>query len=199
VLKEPIPRQPAWWYFGLGGTVLFLIIVQFITGALLSLYYRPTPEQAYESVLFIMSDVRFGWLIRSIHSWSGQLTVVVIVLHMLRVLIAGAYKAGRELTWVVGVLLLSITLGFAFTGYLLPWDQRSYWATTVGTEMVGAVPLIGEPLLKLLRGGAEVTWLTLSRFYSAHTMLLPAAILALIGLHIFLVRLQGVSPPPRED
>jgi quinol-cytochrome oxidoreductase complex cytochrome b subunit len=198
LLREPIPHQPFWWYFGLGGTILFLFIVQVATGILLGLYYKPTPEAAYESVLFIMSDVRFGWLIRSLHSYSGQLMVVAVLLHMLRVLITGSYKPPRELTWVAGVFLFLVTMGFAFTGYLLPWDQRSYWATTVGTEMAGAVPLIGEPILNLLRAGSEVGDLTLTRFYAAHIVILPGAILILIGLHIFLVRLQGVSPPPED-
>jgi quinol-cytochrome oxidoreductase complex cytochrome b subunit len=199
LLKEPIPRQPSWWYFGLGGTVLFLLIVQIITGILLALYYKPSPEEAYESVLFIMSDVRFGWLIRSIHSYSGQLMVIAVALHLLRVLVAGSYKPPRELTWIVGIFLFLVTMGFAFTGYLLPWDQKAYWATTVGTEMAGAIPLAGTPLLQPLRAGSEVGDLTLTRFYDAHIMILPAAIMTLIAVHIFLVRLQGVSPPTGQE
>ncbi|MCL4459861.1 MAG: cytochrome b N-terminal domain-containing protein [Chloroflexi bacterium] len=198
LLKEPIPKQPRWWYLGLGGTVLFFFIVQVITGILLSFYYKPTPEGAYESILFIMGDVRFGWLIRSIHSWSAQLMIISVILHMLRVLVSGAYKRPRELTWVVGVFLFFITLAFGFTGYLLPWDQRAYWATTVGTEMAGSVPLIGTALLRLLRAGSEVSDLTLTRFYGTHMLVLPAVLMGLVALHILLVRLQGVSEPPAD-
>src|SRR3990172_9214025 len=136
-----------------GGIPLFLFVIQVVTGTLLALYYSPTPGSAYESVLAITSDVEFGWLIRSIHHWAANLMIISLILHMLRIFLQAAYKYPRELTWIVGGGMFGITILFGFTGYLLPWDQRAYWATTVGTEIAGAVPLIGQPLLLLLRGG----------------------------------------------
>jgi quinol-cytochrome oxidoreductase complex cytochrome b subunit len=163
LLHVRIPAEARTLYFG--GTALFLFGIQVATGTLLALYYKPTPEAAYDSVLFVMSDVSFGWLIRSIHHWAANLMILFVVLHLLRVVFQGAYKDPRELTWLLGMGLLGVTMVFGFTGYLLPWDQRAYWATVVGTEIAGDVPLIGGPLLLLLRGGAEVSgrrWLASS-------------------------------------
>lgn len=185
-------------YF-LGGITLFFLGVQVITGVLLALYYRPSPQDAYESVLYIMNEVPFGWLIRSIHNWGANLMIVACVLHMLRTYFQGAYKKPRELTWVVGVVLLLITLGFGFTGYLLPWDQRAFWATTVGTEIAGAVPGLGDVLLRFLRGGTDITGTTLSRFFGIHTLVLPLGVAVLVMAHLWLIHEQGLAPAPSAD
>jgi len=196
LLHVEIPRSARTYY--LGGITLFLFIVQVITGILLSLYYQPTPDTAYDSILFIMNQVNFGWLIRSIHAWSANLMILFCALHLLRVFFQGAYKAPREITWVIGVLLLAVTLGFGFTGYLLPWDQRAFWATTVGTEIAGAVPLVGQKLLIFLRSGPEVTARTLSRFLGVHMLVLPATLLILLTIHLTLVHQQGLADPTRR-
>jgi len=182
-------------YF-LGGMTLFFLGVQVITGILLALYYRPSSESAYESILYIMNNVRFGWLIRSIHAWSANLMIIACLLHMLRIYLQGAYKKPREVTWLVGIVLLLITLGFGFTGYLLPWDQRAFWATTVGTEIAGAVPVVGDPLLRFLRAGSDVSGLTLSRFYGIHTLVLPATVILFVGIHLLLIHEQGLAARP---
>ena len=189
----PIPRTARTFY--LGGITFFLFGSQAITGILLAIYYEPTPDSAYASILVIMNDVQFGWLIRSIHAWGANLMIIFCVLHLLRVFVQGAYKAPRELTWTVGVLLLIITLGFGFTGYLLPWDQRAFWATTVGSEIAGAVPGIGKFALEFLRGGTEITALTLSRFFGTHVLVLPVSLAALVLIHLVMVHQQGLADP----
>ncbi|UCC89862.1 MAG: cytochrome bc complex cytochrome b subunit [Anaerolineales bacterium] len=196
LLHVEIPRSARTFYFG--GITLFFFIVQAITGILLSLYYQPSPDRAYDSILFIMNEVNFGWLIRSVHSWGANLMILFCVLHLLRIFFQGAYKAPREITWLVGGLLLGVTLGFGFTGYLLPWDQRAFWATTVGSEIAGAVPLVGKTLLVVLRGGAEVTARTLSRFFGIHVLAMPAALLALLAIHLTFVHQQGLADPSAE-
>jgi len=194
-LKKPVPKHAIRWYFCLGGITFFLFVVQGITGILLSLYYKPTPEGAYDSILFIMNNVRFGWLIRSIHSWSATLMIAACILHMLRVYITGAYKRPRELNWVAGVFLFLATLTFGFTGYLLPWDQKAFWGSTVGSQIVGSVPLIGAWLLGLLRGGPDITGLTLTRFYGLHMLVLPLVVFIFLGIHFIVIRRQGISGP----
>jgi quinol-cytochrome oxidoreductase complex cytochrome b subunit len=196
LLHVDIPRSARTYY--LGGITLFLFIVQAITGILLSLYYQPSPDRAHDSILFIMNEVSFGWLIRSIHAWGANLMILFCLLHLLRIFFQGVYKAPREITWVVGGLLLAVTLGFGFTGYLLPWDQRAFWATTVGSEIAGAVPLVGQQLLIFLRSGPEVTARTLSRFFGVHVLVLPAALLAILGIHLVLVHQQGLADPTRK-
>ncbi len=193
LLHVYVPREAKTFY--LGGITLFLFTIQAITGSLLTLYYQPTPDTAYDSVLFITSSVNFGWLIRSIHAWGANLMVITCILHLLRVYFQGAYKPPREITWGVGVALLAVTMGFGFTGYLLPWDQRAYWATTVGSEMAGAVPLVGDYMLQLLRSGPDITAATLSRFYGGHTLLLPLTLAGLIGVHVVLLHQQGLANP----
>ena len=194
-LKKPVPKHAIRWYFRLGGITFALFLIQGATGILLSLYYRPTPEGAYESILFIMNNVRFGWLIRSIHSWSSTLMIAFCVAHMLRVFITGSYKKPRELNWVAGVVLLLLTLAFGFTGYLLPWDQKALWGSTVGSEILGIVPLIGGWLLGLLRGGLEISGLTLTRFYGIHMLVLPVLTFIFLGVHFIIIRRQGISGP----
>jgi quinol-cytochrome oxidoreductase complex cytochrome b subunit len=197
LLHVRIPMAARTYYFG--GIALFLFGVQVVTGTLLALYYSPTPEAAYESVQTITSDVSFGWLIRSIHHWAANLMILFVVLHLVRVFFQAAYKYPREITWVVGSLLLMITLAFGFTGYLLPWDQRAYWATVVGTEIAGGVPLIGEPLLLLLRGGADVTGETMSRFFGIHVLVLPLILGGLLAVHLLLVHQLGLAHPKRPS
>ena len=193
----PLHRHTVWYYFG--GMTLFLFAVQVVTGILLLLYYRPSSEDAFESVQFIVTEVRFGWLIRSIHSWSANLMIAALFIHMFSVYFMSAYRRPREMTWVTGVLLLFISVGFGFSGYLLPWNEVSYFATKVGTDIAGAVPLVGRPLLRFLRGGDEVTGGTLTRFFGFHVAVLPAAATALLGLHLLLVQLHGMSVPPGQE
>lgn len=193
LLHVEIPRSVRTYY--LGGITLFFFMVQVITGILLSLYYQPTPSTAYDSILYIMNHVQFGWLIRSVHAWGANLMILFCALHLLRVFFQGAYKIPREITWVIGGLLFGVTLGFGFTGYLLPWDQRAFWATTVGTEIARTVPLIGELSLVFLRSGTEVTARTLSRFFGAHVLVLPTMLVALLALHVTLVHQHGLADP----
>ncbi len=190
----PVHRHTVWYYFG--GMTLFLFGIQVATGILLTLYYRPSGEEAYESVQFIMTDVQFGWLVRSIHSWSANLMVLTMMVHLFSVYLTQAYRKPRELTWVTGMLLFGIVLFFGFSGYLLPWNVLSYFATKVGTEITGQFPLVGHVLMRLLRGGDEVTGATVSRFYGIHIAILPALTTLILGLHLFLVQKQGMSVPP---
>lgn len=194
-LRKPVPKHARHWSFCLGGITFFAFLVQVVTGILLALYYKPTPDAAYDSVLFIMNRVRFGWLIRSVHVWAANIMIIALIGHMIRVFVTGSYKPPRELNWVVGMLLFVLTLGFGFTGYLLPWDQRAYWATVVGTESAKAVPLVGSVLLELLRGGPEVSDLTLTRFYAIHVLVLPVVMVVLLVLHFLMIRRQGISGP----
>jgi quinol-cytochrome oxidoreductase complex cytochrome b subunit len=195
VLSKPVPLFATRWMYCLGGITFLLFIIQGVTGTMLAFYYKPTPEQAYTSIQFIENEVRFGAAIRAIHHWSANGMVVMVVAHMVRVFISGAFKPPREFNWVTGVLLLLLTLGFGFTGYLLPWDQRAYWATTVGTEIAGGIPQIGDLALVFLRGGWDVTAITLSRFYAVHVLVLPAVIVLLLALHFLMVRRQGIAHP----
>lgn len=192
-----IPRTAHTYY--LGGITLFFFMIQAVSGILLALYYHPTPEAAYDSVLFIMNDVNFGWLVRSIHAWSANLMIVFCVLHLIRVAVQGAYRAPREMTWLVGIGLLMLTLGFGFTGYLLPWDERAFWATTVGTQIAGAVPFVGNYIQDFLRGGPDLGALTLSRFFDLHVLILPVSIAGALGLHILFIHQQGLADPEETE
>ncbi len=169
----PELKGPAAWLYTLGSAALFLFIMQVVTGVLLAMNYVPSPDHAYDSVRFIEAEVPFGRLIRGCHHWGASLMVVLVVLHMLRVYVMGAYKYPREATWLVGVLLLLLVVGFGFTGYLLPWDQKAYWATAVGTNIAGQTPGIGPALVKLLRGGDEMGAATLSRSLRRRRNCLP--------------------------
>jgi cytochrome b6 len=164
--QVPVHRHTIWYY--LGGMTLFLFMVQIATGILLLFYYRPSAEEAYESVQFLMAEVEFGWLFRSIHSWSANLMIFTLFLHLFSVLLVKAYRPPRELTWFSGIGLMGLALAFGFTGYLLPWNELAYFATRVGTEITGAVPLIGDFVLRVSRGGTDVTGATLTRFYAFH-------------------------------
>ncbi|MFN2233006.1 MAG: cytochrome b [Anaerolineales bacterium] len=197
VLDRKVPKVN--WWFTLGSASLFLFVMQGITGIFLTMYYVPDPQKAYDSIEYIMNGLAFGWLIRGIHHWGASLMVLVVFLHMLRTFYFGAYKYPREMTWITGTLLLLLTLGMGFTGYLLPWNQRAYWATTVGTAIAGSVPFIGDFILKVLRGGTDLSAVTLTRFFSAHIWMLPAALAGLIGVHMYLIIRLGISNIPKED
>ncbi|MFN7181292.1 MAG: cytochrome b [Planctomycetota bacterium] len=191
--EVPIHKYTIWYY--LGGMALFLFITQFVTGILLLFYYKPSAEEAFESVQHIMSEVSFGWLIRSIHSWSANLLIFVIFVHLFSVFFLKAYRKPRELTWTSGCFLLFIALGFGFTGYLLPWNKLALFATKVGSEIAGSVPLIGKWILRFLRGGEEVTGATLNRFFAIHVWVLPVLFFVFIAIHLFLVQKHGMSIP----
>jgi cytochrome b6 len=189
----PIHTQEVWYY--LGGMTMFLFGVQVFTGILLLLYYRPSSAEAYESVQFIVTQVQFGWLIRNVHSWSANLLVALAFAHFFSVFFLKSYRKPRELTWLTGIFLLFLMLGFGFSGYLLPWNELSFFATKVGTGSAGAVPVVGHFMLRLLRGGDDVTGATLSRFYGLHVAILPAITTALVLMHLLLVQQQGMSVP----
>ncbi len=193
----PVHRHTVWYYFG--GMTLFLFAIQVATGILLLFYYRPSAEEAYESVQFLMAEVEFGWLIRSIHAWAANLMIFTVFIHLFSVLLLKAYGPPREVTWLSGIGLLGLAMGFGFTGYLLPWNELSYFATKVGTEITGVLPLVGPFSRRLLRGGEEVTGATLTRFYGIHVAVLPALTTLLLGLHLFLVQKHGMSVPPNVE
>ncbi len=191
--EVPLHRDTFWYY--IGGMTLFLFTVQVITGILLLLYYRPSADNAYESVQFLMTQVQFGWLVRSIHAWSANLMIFALFVHMFSVFLLKAYRPPREITWVSGAVLLGLVLTFGFTGYLLPWNTLSYFATKVGTDIPGVIPLVGPFLLRLLRGGNDVTGATLTRFYGIHVAILPALTTVFLAVHLVLVQEHGMSIP----
>jgi len=197
VFDRKVPKVN--WWFTLGSASLFLFVMQGITGMFLAVYYVPDPVKAYDSIQFIMDGVAFGWLIRGIHHWGATLMVIFVFVHMLRTFFMGAYKFPREITWVTGVILLLATLGMGFTGYLLPWNQRAYWATTVGTAIAGTVPVLGDFILRVLRGGTDLSAVTLARFFAVHIWFLPVIIISLIGVHFYLVIRLGISSQPKKD
>src|SRR3989442_7001288 len=184
------------WFQTLGSATLTAFLVQAITGVILAMYYKPDPNSAYSSIQHITNDVWAGWLVRGMHRWGASVFIILLFLHMGRVFLFGAYKYPRELNWIIGVLLLALGLAEGFTGYLLPWDQTSYWATTVGININGSAPFLGPFLAQFLQGGTYINADTLSRFYAIHMLLLPGAIFALIGLHLYLVTRLGVTSPP---
>jgi quinol-cytochrome oxidoreductase complex cytochrome b subunit len=192
ILDKPVPGWINYFYC-FGGITFTLFLILVLTGLLLSTHYTPSESEAYRSIQRLHRDAPLGALLRGVHSWAGNLMVVAIVLHMLRVFITGSYKNPRELHWVAGSFLLLLTLGFGFTGYLLPWDQKAYWATVVGTNMLGATPVIGPALASLLRGGADVTGQTLLRFYSMHVLWLPLLAAIFLWLHFHMIRRTGIS------
>ncbi|HCM96860.1 MAG: hypothetical protein A2X25_05375 [Chloroflexi bacterium GWB2_49_20] len=187
------------WLYTLGSATLFVAVNQAITGILLTLYYVPTPDHAYDSVVYITTQLPMGWFIRGLHHWGASAMVILTVAHLLRVFFYGAYKFPREVTWMTGVILLIVVIGFGFTGYLLPWDQRAYWATTVGTRIVGVAPVVGDWLLRVARGGDELSAVTLARFFGTHVWVLPAALIILVGMHLYLVIRNGISAVPGKD
>ena len=189
----PVHRHSVWYYFG--GVSLFLFIIQVVTGILLLLYYKSGEELAFESINFIMSKVQFGWLIRSVHSWTANLFILSAMIHMFSVFFEKAYRKPREITWITGMLMFFLLLGFGFSGYLLPWNELAFFATKVGTDIAGIVPVVGKPMLVFLRGGDEVTGATLSRFFGFHVAVLPGLFTVFLGIHLLLVQRQGMSEP----
>ena len=193
----PIHSATIWYYFG--GITLFLFVIQVLTGILLLLYYRPTTTEAYESVQFIMTRVQFGWLIRSVHSWSANLMILTAFVHMFSVVFLHAYRKPREVTWLSGIALLGLALGFGFSGYLLPWNTISYFATKVGTDMAASLPVIGPPLARFLRGGEDVGGATLTRFFGFHVAVLPGLTTLFLMVHLALIQKFGISVPPKVE
>jgi len=193
--KVPVHSQSIWYYFG--GITLFLFMIQVATGIMLLLYYRPTPTEAYESVQFIMTRVQFGWLIRSIHSWAANLMVLAAFIHMFSVVFLHAYRRPREMTWFSGMALLGLILAFGFSGYLLPWNEVSYFATKVGTDMAASVPAVGSYLARFIRGGEDIGGGTLTRFFGLHVAVLPGITTVLLLVHVVLVQQHGISAPPK--
>lgn len=187
------------WLYTLGSATLFVATLQAVTGILLTLYYVPTPDHAYDSVVYITTQLPAGWLIRGLHHWGASAMIVLVVLHLLRVFFYGAYKYPREATWITGVLLLLVVVGFGFTGYLLPWDQKAYWATTVGTRIAGVAPVVGDWILRIARGGKDLSAVTLARFFGTHVWVLPAALGLLIVTHLYLVIRLGISAVPERN
>ena len=189
----PVHRHSIWYYFG--GVSLFLFIIQVVTGILLLLYYKGGEELAFESIQFIMSKVQFGWLIRSIHSWAANLFILAAMIHMFSVYFGKSYRKPRELTWLTGMLMFFLALGFGFSGYLLPWNELAFFATKVGTDIAGVVPFIGDSIMVFLRGGEDVTGATLSRFFGFHVAVFPGIFTLLLAIHLLLVQRQGMSEP----
>jgi len=187
------------WSYTLGSATLFAAINQAVTGILLTIYYVPSPDQAYASVQYITSQVPAGWLIRGLHHWGASAMILLTVLHMVRVIFYGSYKYPREMTWFTGIGLLIVVFGFGFSGYLLPWDQKAFWATTVGTRIAEVTPIVGDVILRIMRGGDELTAITLARFFGVHVWFLPAALLILVGIHLYLVIRIGISSVPKRE
>ena len=190
----PVHRLTPWYF--LGGITLFLFGIQVCTGILLLLYYRPGANEAFESVQYIMTRVQFGWLVRSIHSWAANLMILTAFAHMFSVLFLQAYRKPRELTWISGMALLFLAMGFGFSGYLLPWNTLAFFATKVGTEITGQVPVVGHGMMVFLRGGEDVTTATLTRFFGFHVAVLPGLTVLFILVHLALVQYFGMSLPP---
>ena len=193
LLDRKMPGNLTWWHT-LGSATLTVFVVQAVTGIVLAMYYAPSPDHAHDSIRYLERGVASGALLRGIHHWGASAMVVLVVAHMVRVFSMGAYKYPRELNWLLGVGLLFIVLGFGFTGYLLPWDQKAYWATQVGTNIAGTTPFVGGMLVKLLRGGSQLGAATLSRFYALHVLLLPALLGTIVLLHLAMVVRQGIAP-----
>ncbi len=189
----PVHRHSIWYYFG--GVSLFLFIIQVVTGIMLLLYYKGSDDLAFESIQFIMSKVQFGWLIRSIHSWTANLFILTAMVHMFSVYFEKAYRKPRELTWLTGMFMFFLALGFGFSGYLLPWNELAFFATKVGTDIAGVVPFLGKHIMAFLRSGDDVTGATLSRFFGFHVAVFPGIFTVLLGIHLILVQRQGMSEP----
>jgi menaquinol-cytochrome c reductase cytochrome b subunit len=194
-LFRKVPRDTNWFHT-LGSATLTAFLVQLVTGVVLAFYYKPSPNEAYNSIQYITNDLTLGWLVRGMHRWGASVFIILLFLHMGRVFLFGAYKYPRELNWLLGVLLLVLAMLEGFTGYLLPWDQTAYWATVVGINLNATAPFLGPFLSDFLRGGQEIGTNTLSIFYSMHMLLIPGGLILLITLHLYLVIRLGVTSPP---
>jgi quinol-cytochrome oxidoreductase complex cytochrome b subunit len=195
MLMRKVPKGTNWFYT-LGSATMFAFVVQALTGVFLAMYYTPSPVEAYASIVYLTNEVFLGEFVRGMHKWGASVMVILVFVHMARTFFFGAYKYPRELNWVIGVVLLILTMTMGFTGYLLPFDQRSYWATIVGVNINGTGPLVGPYLSDFLRAGPEFGATTLSRFYAIHMLLVPGAIIAMIGAHLYLVVKLGTTAPP---
>jgi ubiquinol-cytochrome c reductase cytochrome b subunit len=196
LLDRKMPAGLTWWHT-LGSATLAVFVVQITTGIVLAMYYSPSPDHAYDSIRFIERTVASGSLLRGIHHWGASAMVVLVVAHMIRVFTMGSYKYPREANWILGVALLCLVMAFGFTGYLLPWDQKAYWATQVGTNIAGTAPVIGGTLVTLLRGGSQLGAATLARFFALHVLLLPILLGGIVMLHLVIVVRQGIAAPPK--
>jgi menaquinol-cytochrome c reductase cytochrome b subunit len=194
-LFRKVPAETNWFHT-LGSASLTSFLVQAVTGVILAMYYKPDPDNAYDSIQYITNDLTLGWLVRGMHRWGASVFIILLFLHMGRVFLFGAYKYPRELNWLVGAVLLLMAMAEGLTGYLLPWDQTAYWATVVAININANAPIVGPFLGDFLRGGQEIGADTLSRFYALHMLIIPGGLFALIGLHLYLVVRLGVSPPP---
>jgi len=194
-LYRTVPRGVGWWYT-LGSATMVAFILLVVTGIFLMMNYSPSPDHAYDSVLYIMNGIPFGRIIRSVHFWSAGAMVVLVGLHAWRTFVMAAYKYPREMTWILGAFLFIFVMGSSFTGYLLPWDQKAYWATNVGTGIAGQMPVVGPFLQNVLLGGPTIGAVTLTRFFTLHVAILPSLILLVMGIHIYLVVKLGISAPP---
>lgn len=191
-LYKRLPPHTGWLHV-FGSLALLVFVNQFVTGILLLLYYRPTLKEAHESIQYITGDVPFGWLVRQLHAWGATLMMAAVLLHMARTYFMASFKKPREVTWLLGVVIFIVTMLFGFTGYLLPWNQLSFWATTVGTEVVGAIPTVGDYLKEVLLGGPAVGQETLSRFFLIHVTILPWILVILLALHLVLMRVHNLA------
>ena len=199
LLDRKIPKAGRWgWLYTLGSATLVAFLIQVVTGMLLGMNYSPSPDHAYESIQHIMTSVPLGSFIRGLHRWGASAMIVLVLLHMIRVFVMGSYKKPRELTWIFGVVLFLIVLGLGFTGYLLPWDQKAYWATAVGANIAEQAPFVGPWIAKVLKGGEELGALTLTRFYAFHVLVLPALLVLSLAIHLFFVVYHGISAPPHR-
>ncbi len=196
LLNEPLPPGTAWW-FTMGSALLFGLGVQVVTGIALALFYAPTPDHAWESVRFITTMIPGGSVLRGLHHWGASVVVIAAVAHLVRVVFFGSYRKPREINWIVGLILLQVILAFGLTGYLLPWDQRAYWATVVAINISKLTPLAGEFVSSLLRGGPDIGALTLTRWYAIHVLVLPPTLAVLVAFHLYLMRKHGISGPAR--
>jgi cytochrome b6 len=192
--EVPLGHHSMAWYF-LGGATLFFFTVQIASGVLLLMYYQPGEATSYESLRYIITKVPFGWLVRAIHCWSAHLMIGCLIAHMFSTMMLKAYRPPRELTWVSGYVLFALTLCFGFSGYLLPWNELAFFATAVGTDSVKSIPLVGNWMLQVLRGGTDVSINTLYRFFAFHVVVLPLAASAVIAVHLLFVQRQGMAPP----
>jgi len=190
-LQRRLPGNVNYFYC-FGGLAFTFFLLLLLSGLILSVHYVPSDGDAFGSIVRLRNGVSGGWFVRSVHRWSAHLMVTMLLFHVTRVVLSGAYRPPRQLTWVAGACLFAVTLGFGFTGYLLPWDQKAYWATTVGTEMARTVPLVGGWLVALLRGGRDVGGLTLIRFYAFHTLWFPFMMVALLWAHFHMIKKRGI-------
>jgi menaquinol-cytochrome c reductase cytochrome b subunit len=195
LFDKPVPMHARRFWYCFGGLTFFVFLLQAITGIFLTFYYVPSPDRAYSSVYYITHYVDFGWLIRSIHLWGAHLMVIFVVLHMLRVFWTASYKKPREFNWIAGVLLFALTMAFGLTGYLLPWDNKAYWGSTVATSLMAQVPLIGKQIQYIVLGGSTIGGPTLTRFFSLHVFILPVSLIGLMVLHFWMIRKQGIAGP----